>query len=122
MHRKKVAAAFDSSRLTSGGEVLLLGQAERAMGICRRLAACIADRRDPARVIHHLNDILTVARVFAIACGYGFQYFTHYCLVSGAKNLSQYHARHERWALERVVPASSPHPQNKFLQLLAHEG
>lgn len=38
-------------------------------GICRRLADCIADRRDPARLIHCLDDTLR-ARVFAIACGY----------------------------------------------------
>lgn len=68
VHRKKVAAAFDGGRLTSDGGVLLLAQAERAMGICRRLAGCIADRRSPARVIHRLDDILR-ARVFAIACG-----------------------------------------------------
>lgn len=67
--RKKITAAFDGGRLTSDGGVLLLAQAERAMGICRRLAACIADPRDPARVTHRLDDILR-ARVFAIACGY----------------------------------------------------
>jgi hypothetical protein len=66
---KKLTAAFDGGRLTSDGGVLLLAQAERAMGICRRLAACIADPRDPARVIHRLDDILR-ARTFAIACGY----------------------------------------------------
>jgi len=66
---KKVSAAFDGGRLTPDGGVLLLAQAERAMGICRRLAACILDPRDPARVIHRLDDILR-ARVFAIACGY----------------------------------------------------
>lgn len=66
---KKVAAAFDGGRLTSDGGTLLLAQAERAMGICGRLAACIADPRDPTRVIHRLDDILR-ARVFAIACGY----------------------------------------------------
>ena len=66
---KKLTAAFDGCRLTSDGGVLLLAQAERAMGICRRLAACIADPRDPARVIHRLDDILR-ARTFAIACGY----------------------------------------------------
>ncbi|WP_010335923.1 IS1380 family transposase, partial [Sphingobium yanoikuyae] len=66
---KKVTAAFDGGRLTSDGGVLLLAQAERAMGICRRLAACIADPRDPVRVIHRLDDILR-ARMFAIACGY----------------------------------------------------
>nr|WP_039391164.1 IS1380 family transposase [Novosphingobium sp. MBES04] len=66
---KKVTAAFDGGRLTSDGGVLLLAQAERAMGICRRLAGCIADPRDPSRVVHRLDDILR-ARVFAIACGY----------------------------------------------------
>jgi len=66
---KKVTAAFDGGRLTSDGGVLLLAQAERAMGICRRLADCIADPRDPARVIHRLDDILR-ARILAMACGY----------------------------------------------------
>jgi hypothetical protein len=54
---KKVTAAFDGGRLTSDGGVLLLAQAERAMGICQQLAACIADPRDPARVVHRLDDI-----------------------------------------------------------------
>jgi hypothetical protein len=69
VQRKKVTAAFDGGRLTSDGGVLLLAQAEREMGICQQLAACIADRRDPSRVIHALDDILR-ARIFAIACGY----------------------------------------------------
>ncbi len=38
---KKVTAAFDGGRLTSDGGVLLLGQAERQMGIAARLDACI---------------------------------------------------------------------------------
>src|SRR6476646_3575624 len=67
--RKKITAAFDGGRLTSDGGVLLLAQAEREMGICQQLAACIADRRDPSRVVHKLDDILR-ARIFAIACGY----------------------------------------------------
>jgi hypothetical protein len=67
--RKKVTGAFDGGRLTSDGGVLLLAMAEREMGICRQLAACIADPRDPSRVIHKLDDILQ-ARVLAIACGY----------------------------------------------------
>ena len=50
--RKKVSAAFDGGRLTSDGGVLLLGQAERQMGIAEQLAACIADPRDQSRVIH----------------------------------------------------------------------
>jgi hypothetical protein len=67
--RKKITAAFDGGRLTSDGGVLLLSQAERKMEICRQLAACIADPRDPSCVIHRLEDILR-ARVLAIACGY----------------------------------------------------
>lgn len=66
---KKVTAASDGGRLTSDGGVLLLAQAERMMGICRRLAACIADPRDPSRVVHRLKEIF-LARVLAIACGY----------------------------------------------------
>jgi hypothetical protein len=66
---KKVTAAFDGGRLTSDGGVLVLAQAERMMGICQRLAACIADPRDPGRVVHRLEDILR-ASIFAIACGY----------------------------------------------------
>ena len=67
--RKKVTAAFDGGRLTSDGGVLLLAQAERSMGICAQLAGCIADRRDPARITHKLDDILR-ARILAICCGY----------------------------------------------------
>ena len=32
-------------------------------------SACLADRRDPSRVVHGLPDILR-ARMLAIACGY----------------------------------------------------
>ena len=66
---KKVTAAFDGGRPTSDGGMFLLAQAKRAMGICRRLVACIADPRDLTRVVHRLDDILR-ARVFAITCGY----------------------------------------------------
>ncbi len=66
---KKVTAAFDGGRITSDGGVVLLAQAERGLGICDRLAAEIADHRDPGRVVHQLSDILR-ARILAIACGY----------------------------------------------------
>jgi Transposase DDE domain group 1 len=67
--RKKLTAAFDGGRLTSDGGVMLLAVAERELGLCDRLAALIADPRDPSRVIHPLADILR-ARILAIACGY----------------------------------------------------
>jgi hypothetical protein len=65
----KVSAAFDGGRLTSYGGVLRLGQAERRLGLVRKLAACIADPRDQSRVIHGVADFLR-SRMLAIACGY----------------------------------------------------
>src|SRR5689334_3956321 len=67
--RKKITAAFDGGRISSDGGAMLLGLAERRLGIADRLAAEITDRRDPTRVVHALSDILR-ARMFAIACGY----------------------------------------------------
>jgi Transposase DDE domain group 1 len=69
VQRKKVTAAFDGGRITSDGGVMLLAQAERRLGIARKLAAVIPDRRDPSRTVHPLADILR-ARIFAIACGW----------------------------------------------------
>jgi len=69
VERKKITAAFDGGRLSSDGGVMLLTLAERRIGIADRLAAEIVDRRDPARVVHTLSDILR-ARILAIACGY----------------------------------------------------
>ena len=67
--RRKVSGAFDGGRITSDGGVMLLAQAERRLGIAKRLARVIPDRRDADRVTHLLPDILR-ARIFAIACGY----------------------------------------------------
>jgi hypothetical protein len=67
--RKKVTAAFDGGRITSDGGVMLLAAADRRLGICAKLAAKIADRRNPDRVVHLLPDILR-ARILAIACGF----------------------------------------------------
>ena len=66
---KKLTAAFDGERLSSDGDVLLLAAAARRLSIAGKLAAAIADRRDPARVRHPLAEIL-LARILAIACGY----------------------------------------------------
>ena len=66
---KKVTAAFDGGRMSSDGGVLLLSMAERALGICDALAACVADPRDLMRITHGVTEIFK-ARVLAIACGY----------------------------------------------------
>jgi hypothetical protein len=56
--RKKITAAFDGGRLSSDGGVMLLAQAERWLGIAERLARVIPDRRDPARVMHAIPDMI----------------------------------------------------------------
>ena len=64
-----MTAAFDGGRITSDGGVMLLAATDRRLGICAKLAAEIADRRDLDRVVHRLPDILR-ARILAIACGF----------------------------------------------------
>ena len=67
--RKKVRLAFDGGRLSSDAGVLLLGAVERRLGLAERLAACMSDRRDAARVDHPVVEMLKL-RMFAIAAGY----------------------------------------------------
>ena len=69
IRRKKITAAFDGGRISSDGGVMLLGEADRRLGLVDKLAAVIADPRDPMRITHRLADILR-ARILAIACGW----------------------------------------------------
>lgn len=66
---KPVHAAFDGGRLTSDAGVLVLGEIERRLGIAERLAGCLSDPRDPARIHHSLADMIRY-RMLAIAAGY----------------------------------------------------
>src|ERR1700720_2526823 len=67
--RKKITAAFDGGRITSDAGVMLLGQAERRLGVADKFAAVIADPRNPLLITHSLGSIFR-ARILAIACGY----------------------------------------------------
>jgi Transposase DDE domain group 1 len=69
VQRKKVSVAFDGGMLSSDAGVLLLRGVERRLGIAARLADCINDRRDPARIDHTVEEMLRL-RMFAIAAGY----------------------------------------------------
>ena len=69
VHRKKLTVDFDGGNQSSNGGLLLLWQAERKLGICRRLANTMPDRRDPRRICHELFEMV-MARVSAIACGH----------------------------------------------------
>jgi hypothetical protein len=64
-------AAFDAGRLTSDGGLPWLAEADRDLGLCAALAACIPDwRRGPVR---HSLATLVRQRVFQVACGYADQ-------------------------------------------------
>src|SRR6266849_1831792 len=69
VRRKKLTVDFDGGNQSSDGGLLLLRQAERKLGVCRRLADAMPDRRDPDRIRHAMFD-LVMARVAAIACGH----------------------------------------------------
>ena len=66
---KNVSAAFDGGRLSSDAGVLLLREVESKLGIAERLAGCLRDERDAARIEHTVAEMLRF-RTFAIAAGY----------------------------------------------------
>ena len=45
VRRKKLTVDFTGGNLSSDGGLLLLREAERRLGVCRRLAAAMPDRR-----------------------------------------------------------------------------
>jgi hypothetical protein len=64
-----VVAEFDAGRVSSDGGVLLLRETAEAMALFPQMAECFADHRDPSRVEHSVEELLT-QRVLALACGY----------------------------------------------------
>lgn len=48
---------------------MLLKAADRRLGLTERLADCLTERRNPNKIAHGLDEMLS-QRVFAIACGY----------------------------------------------------
>jgi len=67
--RKKLTVDFAGGNQSSDGGLLLLRQAERQLGVCRRLAEAMPDRREQSRIRHAMVELVT-ARAFAIGCGY----------------------------------------------------
>lgn len=69
VRRKKLTVDFAGGNQSTDGGLLLLREAERKLGVCRRLAAAMPDRRAPDRVRHAMFEMV-MARAAAIACGY----------------------------------------------------
>src|SRR5208282_2987862 len=68
--RKKLTVDFDGGNQSSdAGLLLLLREAERELGVCRRLADAMPDRRDADRIRHAMFEMV-MARASAIACGH----------------------------------------------------
>jgi len=66
---RRVVASFDGGANTSDAGALLLGQANRAIRLSERFAACFTDRRT-AELVEHQVETLVMQRVFGIALGY----------------------------------------------------
>jgi len=66
---RDVVAAFDGGAITSDAGALLLGAADRATGLMRRLASCFHDVRRREWIEHEVVTLLG-QRVFGIALGY----------------------------------------------------
>ena len=64
-----MVAAFDGGTITSDAGALLLGQADRAIRLTERFAACFADQRMP-ELVEHSVATMVAQRVIGIALGY----------------------------------------------------
>ena len=67
--RRRVVAAFDGGTVSSDAGALLLGKADRAIGLIDRLAGCFRDGRSVALVEHSVRTLVG-QRVFGLALGY----------------------------------------------------
>ena len=67
--RKKLTVDFEGGDQSSDAGLLLLREAEKRSGVCRRLASAMPDRRDQSRIRHEMIEMV-VARACAITCGY----------------------------------------------------
>jgi len=66
---RQVVAQFAGDWLTTEGGSLLLRQADRKIGLLRRVAACFTDYRQPERIEHRLEEMLA-QRIYGLALGY----------------------------------------------------
>ncbi len=69
LSNRPVTVRFDQERGSSDGGAVLLGAADRCLGLSEGLASCIRDGRDADRVVHEISDLVR-QRVYGIACGY----------------------------------------------------
>ena len=66
---RRVVAEFSGDRLTTEGGALLLREADRKIGLLRRVVDCFTDTRQPERIEHELPEMLA-QRIYGLALGY----------------------------------------------------
>jgi hypothetical protein len=67
--RRKIEANFTGGDVSSDGGVLLLGQADRRLGLTAALDQVLPDPRHPVFIVHRQVDLLR-QRVYGLALGY----------------------------------------------------
>jgi hypothetical protein len=66
---RDAVARFDAGEVTSSAGVLLLERTDRRLGLLSRFAACFRDHRDPRRVEHTVEQMVS-QRVFGLCLGF----------------------------------------------------
>jgi hypothetical protein len=66
---RQVVGRFDGRQQTTDGGRLLLREADRKIGLLKRVARCFTAARDPQRVEHSLGELLA-QRIYGLALGY----------------------------------------------------
>jgi hypothetical protein len=66
---KPVVASFDQPDSSSDGGAILLKAIDSELDLTERLAHCIRETREAAKIVHPLLDLFR-QRVYGIACGY----------------------------------------------------
>src|ERR1700746_1133837 len=69
VRRTKLTVDFAGANQCSYAGLWLLRQAERKLGVCRRVADAMRDGRDPDRIRHAMFEMV-MERAAAIACGH----------------------------------------------------
>ena len=67
--RRRVEASFDAGAVSSDGGLLLLREVAQQIQIFSKTAACFTDFRDPLRIEHSVEELLS-QRILGLACGY----------------------------------------------------
>ena len=66
---RRVSAQFSAQRVSGDGGALLLRQVDDRINLLDRLAECFSDGRDPERIQHTVEEMLS-QRIHALALGY----------------------------------------------------